>query len=127
MQTNTPSNFTLADGAGHTFFERQAQPPQFAPQRRCAHRDRALGAQPGAQLGQCEVRAQRDRPAQRLAVSRQAADLYLPGLERADLAGAGAPLPRTQHIRDADVKQRGDLARRQATIACHQHALPQAL
>jgi hypothetical protein len=21
MQTNTPSNFTLADGAGHTFFE----------------------------------------------------------------------------------------------------------
>jgi len=23
MQTNTPSNFTLADGAGHTFFERR--------------------------------------------------------------------------------------------------------
>jgi hypothetical protein len=33
MQTNTPSNFTLADGAGHTFFERDLAAVKEPPER----------------------------------------------------------------------------------------------
>ena len=50
MQTSTPSNFTLADGAGHTFFERQAELLECLPDQPDARRDRMGRQQPRAQL-----------------------------------------------------------------------------
>ena len=60
-------------------------------------------------------------------MSRQTTDLHLAGFERADLIRAGAPLPRPQHVRDADLKQRGDSACRHPSITCRQNPLSQVL
>ena len=55
MQTNTPSNFTLADGAGHTFFMRQPKMAQKAEHRRGGNLHSGRG-KPGLQFQQCQVR-----------------------------------------------------------------------
>jgi hypothetical protein len=56
MQTNMPSAITLADGAGHTFFERQVEVRERLPHRADADRHLVIGSQPSAQLSNRGIR-----------------------------------------------------------------------
>lgn len=86
MQTSMPSNITLADGVGHTFFARDPVPGEEAPQRSDAGAHATL-CQHLAQLRQRRIGLLLDRARMKAAWS------SILGVRRSPPCGLAAGVP----------------------------------
>ena len=90
MQTSTPSNFTLADGAGHTFFKTEPGMIEKMPNPVVAHRDPAP-VQLRQQLATGEIRLLRQPGADPGRLTRQRKWLLAAHRQRRRAAGLLSP------------------------------------